>query len=67
MPGQVKQVFRIGRRVFWRSNGMEIRYLWYLEYKEDGHVIMHRFNKRPLRVEMVDPPSGRCPHCGGKL
>lgn len=62
----MKRVFRIAGRFFWAVNGHPIRGVWYVEWQGDK-MWMKRFDIPRFRIEVVDPPEGRCPHCGEKL
>ena len=63
----MKKVFKIGYQFFWACNGQRVRRVIYSEQDADGRLWLRRHGKYRMQIEMVAPPSGRCPHCGKKL
>ena len=62
----MKKVFQIQFNLYWACNGQRIHNVHYREW--DGEKAwLYRFDKPRIRIEMVAPPAGRCPHCGEKL
>ena len=62
----MKKVFRIAGRYFWAVNGHPILDVRWVEWQGEK-MWMKRSDQDRLRIEIVDPPEGRCPHCGEKL
>lgn len=64
---KAKKVFRVRSRAFWACNGQEIRDVAWIEYgQSDDHRLKRLDLGKPIKIEFVDPPPGRCPHCGEK-
>lgn len=54
--------------MFWACNGQEIRHACELQYMaDDRRVYLWIADGRRVRVEIVDRPNNRCPHCGEKI
>ena len=63
---KTKKVYEIGSHLFWASNSQEVLKVHYREWDGDK-VWLNRFGRPRIQIEMVEPPAGRCPHCGEKL
>lgn len=64
----MKKVFQIKYNYYWACNGQRIHDAWYI----DGLVgskkaTLYRLNGDPVKIRFVEPPAGRCPHCGEKI
>ncbi len=64
----MKKVFQIKYDYYWASNGQRIRKMWYAEHTVGSkEAWLYRLDGPRIRIEMVEPPPGRCPHCGEKI
>lgn len=62
-----KRIFRIGQNYFWACNGRKITNCWWVSLGRSATAVMGLSNGSEVKVVFVDPPAGRCPHCGEKL
>lgn len=63
----MKKVFQIKGNYYWACNGQRVRNVWYVEHMLGSRLAwMTRSDNTRTRIEIVDPPPGRCPNCGTK-
>jgi hypothetical protein len=64
----MKKVFPIKFSYFWACNGRRINDVWYVDQTLGNKwAWMYRMDGSRVKVEFVEPPAGRCPHCGEKI
>lgn len=61
----MKKVFEINGRMFWSCNGQMIWNVHSTEWRNNSRWL-RLMDGRRIRIEVVKPPPGRCPHCGKK-